>query len=102
MKSTAAALDRPFGAAIEIQGCRFGPRRWPSCSQISFERFDLQLDSNLRYINADRLVHCHNKMVIVDGADSTTPTTICDRRSQSPPGRDDNEVPLDAAPQVPP
>jgi phosphatidylserine/phosphatidylglycerophosphate/cardiolipin synthase-like enzyme len=32
------------------------------------ERFDLQLDSNIRYINTDRLVHCHNKMVIVDGA----------------------------------
>ena len=32
------------------------------------ERFDLQLDSNVRYINTDRLVHCHNKMVIVDGA----------------------------------
>ena len=32
------------------------------------ERFDLQLDSNIRYINTDRLVHCHNKMVIIDGA----------------------------------
>jgi phosphatidylserine/phosphatidylglycerophosphate/cardiolipin synthase-like enzyme len=32
------------------------------------ERFDLQLDSNVRYINTDRLVHCHNKMVIIDGA----------------------------------
>jgi phosphatidylserine/phosphatidylglycerophosphate/cardiolipin synthase-like enzyme len=31
------------------------------------ERFDLQLDSNIRYINTDRLVHCHNKMVIIDG-----------------------------------
>jgi phosphatidylserine/phosphatidylglycerophosphate/cardiolipin synthase-like enzyme len=31
------------------------------------ESFDLQLDSNVRYINTDRLVHCHNKMVIVDG-----------------------------------
>ena len=31
------------------------------------ESFDLQLDSNIRYINTDRLVHCHNKMVIVDG-----------------------------------
>ena len=32
------------------------------------ERFDLELDTNIRYINTDRLVHCHNKMVIVDGA----------------------------------
>ena len=32
------------------------------------ERFDLQLDSNVRYVNTDRLVHCHNKMIIVDGA----------------------------------
>ncbi len=31
------------------------------------ESFDLHLDSNIRYINTDRLVHCHNKMVIVDG-----------------------------------
>jgi phosphatidylserine/phosphatidylglycerophosphate/cardiolipin synthase-like enzyme len=32
------------------------------------ERFDLQLDSNIRYVNTDRLVHCHNKMIIIDGA----------------------------------
>ena len=35
---------------------------------ILAERFDLQLDSNIRYVNTDRLVHCHNKMVIIDGA----------------------------------
>ena len=35
---------------------------------ILAERFELQLDSNIRYINTDRLVHCHNKMVIIDGA----------------------------------
>jgi phosphatidylserine/phosphatidylglycerophosphate/cardiolipin synthase-like enzyme len=32
------------------------------------ERYDLHLDANIRYINTDRLVHCHNKMIIVDGA----------------------------------
>lgn len=31
------------------------------------ESFDLHLGSNIRYINTDRLVHCHNKMIIVDG-----------------------------------
>lgn len=30
--------------------------------------FDLKLGSNIRYINTDQLVHCHNKMVIVDGS----------------------------------
>src|SRR6478672_8249332 len=37
-------------------------------SLASPELYDLQLDSNIRYINTDRLVHCHNKMVIIDGA----------------------------------
>ena len=33
------------------------------------EDFDLKLDTNIRYVyNTDRLVHCHNKMIIVDGA----------------------------------
>ncbi len=32
------------------------------------ESFNLNLGSNIRYINTDRLVHCHNKMVIIDGA----------------------------------
>jgi phosphatidylserine/phosphatidylglycerophosphate/cardiolipin synthase-like enzyme len=32
------------------------------------EDFDLKLDKNIRYVNTDRLVHCHNKMIIVDGA----------------------------------
>jgi phosphatidylserine/phosphatidylglycerophosphate/cardiolipin synthase-like enzyme len=29
--------------------------------------FGLELGTNIRYINTDQLVHCHNKMVIVDG-----------------------------------
>jgi phosphatidylserine/phosphatidylglycerophosphate/cardiolipin synthase-like enzyme len=29
--------------------------------------FGLDLGSDIRYINTDQLVHCHNKMVIVDG-----------------------------------
>jgi phosphatidylserine/phosphatidylglycerophosphate/cardiolipin synthase-like enzyme len=31
------------------------------------EDFDLVLGRNLRYINTEQLVHCHNKMVVVDG-----------------------------------
>jgi phosphatidylserine/phosphatidylglycerophosphate/cardiolipin synthase-like enzyme len=31
------------------------------------EKYGLHLDSNIRYVNTDRLVHCHNKMVVVDG-----------------------------------
>ena len=30
-------------------------------------RYGLELGANIRYINTDRLVHCHNKMVLVDG-----------------------------------
>jgi phosphatidylserine/phosphatidylglycerophosphate/cardiolipin synthase-like enzyme len=28
---------------------------------------DLKLGDNIRYVNTDQLVHCHNKMVLVDG-----------------------------------
>ena len=31
-------------------------------------KFGLKLRSNVRYINTDRLVHCHNKMIIIDGS----------------------------------
>jgi phosphatidylserine/phosphatidylglycerophosphate/cardiolipin synthase-like enzyme len=30
--------------------------------------FNLELGTNIRYVNTDQLVHCHNKMVVVDGA----------------------------------
>jgi phosphatidylserine/phosphatidylglycerophosphate/cardiolipin synthase-like enzyme len=29
--------------------------------------FGLELGTNIRYVNTDQLVHCHNKMVVVDG-----------------------------------
>jgi phosphatidylserine/phosphatidylglycerophosphate/cardiolipin synthase-like enzyme len=32
------------------------------------ETYKLQLGSNIRYINTDQLVHCHNKMIVVDGS----------------------------------
>ncbi|BBX23679.1 hypothetical protein MTER_30900 [Mycolicibacter terrae] len=32
------------------------------------EDYDLKLDANIRYINTDQLVHCHNKMIVIDGA----------------------------------
>jgi len=31
------------------------------------KEFGLKLDTNIRYIDTTRLVHCHNKLVIVDG-----------------------------------
>lgn len=36
--------------------------------EILDEEFDLQLGTHIRYVNTDQLVHCHNKMIIVDGA----------------------------------
>lgn len=30
--------------------------------------YGLKLDANIRYINTDQLVHCHNKMIVIDGA----------------------------------
>jgi phosphatidylserine/phosphatidylglycerophosphate/cardiolipin synthase-like enzyme len=35
--------------------------------KILRDEYDLVLDTNIRYINTDQLVHCHNKMVIIDG-----------------------------------
>ena len=32
------------------------------------EDFGLKLGTHIRYVNTDRLVHCHNKMIIIDGA----------------------------------
>jgi phosphatidylserine/phosphatidylglycerophosphate/cardiolipin synthase-like enzyme len=32
------------------------------------DEYGLSLDTNIRYVNTDRLVHCHNKMIIVDDA----------------------------------
>jgi phosphatidylserine/phosphatidylglycerophosphate/cardiolipin synthase-like enzyme len=29
--------------------------------------YGLRLGTHVRYVNTDRLVHCHNKMVLVDG-----------------------------------
>ena len=29
--------------------------------------YGLELGTNIRYINTDQLVHCHNKMIVVDG-----------------------------------
>jgi phosphatidylserine/phosphatidylglycerophosphate/cardiolipin synthase-like enzyme len=29
--------------------------------------YGLKLDTNIRYINTNQLVHCHNKMIIIDG-----------------------------------
>jgi len=29
--------------------------------------FDLHLDANIRYINTDQFVHCHNKLIVIDG-----------------------------------
>jgi len=33
------------------------------------EKFGLALGQNIRYIDTQRLIHCHNKLIIVDGAD---------------------------------
>jgi len=33
------------------------------------QNFGLVLDQNLRYIDTKRFVHCHNKLIIVDGTD---------------------------------
>jgi phosphatidylserine/phosphatidylglycerophosphate/cardiolipin synthase-like enzyme len=33
------------------------------------QNFGLVLDQNIRYIDTKRFVHCHNKMIIVDGTD---------------------------------
>jgi phosphatidylserine/phosphatidylglycerophosphate/cardiolipin synthase-like enzyme len=33
------------------------------------ENFGLVLDQNIRYIDTKRFVHCHNKLIIVDGTD---------------------------------
>jgi phosphatidylserine/phosphatidylglycerophosphate/cardiolipin synthase-like enzyme len=30
--------------------------------------YDLKAGTNIRYINTDRLVHCHNKMIVIDEA----------------------------------
>jgi phosphatidylserine/phosphatidylglycerophosphate/cardiolipin synthase-like enzyme len=30
-------------------------------------KFGLKLGKNIRFVNTDRLVHCHNKMIIIDG-----------------------------------
>jgi phosphatidylserine/phosphatidylglycerophosphate/cardiolipin synthase-like enzyme len=35
---------------------------------VPAQKYGLRLDSNVRYVNTDRLVHCHDKMVVVDGA----------------------------------
>ena len=35
--------------------------------KILRDEYDLVLDTNIRYINTDQLVHCHNKMIIIDG-----------------------------------
>ena len=32
------------------------------------DKYNLKLGANIRYINTDQLVHCHNKMVVIDGA----------------------------------
>jgi phosphatidylserine/phosphatidylglycerophosphate/cardiolipin synthase-like enzyme len=32
------------------------------------ENYGLELDTHIRYVNTDRLVHCHNKMVVIDDA----------------------------------
>jgi phosphatidylserine/phosphatidylglycerophosphate/cardiolipin synthase-like enzyme len=31
------------------------------------ENFDLKLGRNIRYVNEDQFVHCHNKMILIDG-----------------------------------
>jgi phosphatidylserine/phosphatidylglycerophosphate/cardiolipin synthase-like enzyme len=31
------------------------------------DEYRLVLDTNIRYINTEQLVHCHNKMIIIDG-----------------------------------
>lgn len=33
------------------------------------KKYGLTLDANIRYVDTTRLVHCHNKMIIVDGKD---------------------------------
>lgn len=30
--------------------------------------YNLKLDKNIRYVNTDQLVHCHNKMIVIDGS----------------------------------
>lgn len=35
--------------------------------KILAEDFGLNLGTNVRYINTNQLVHCHNKMIVVDG-----------------------------------
>jgi phosphatidylserine/phosphatidylglycerophosphate/cardiolipin synthase-like enzyme len=35
--------------------------------EILEEDFALKLGKNIRYINTERFVHCHNKMVLIDG-----------------------------------
>lgn len=36
--------------------------------KVLADDFALELGTNVRYVNTNRLVHCHNKMVVVDGA----------------------------------
>ena len=35
--------------------------------KILKEKYGLALGKNIRYINTDQLVHCHNKMILIDG-----------------------------------
>jgi phosphatidylserine/phosphatidylglycerophosphate/cardiolipin synthase-like enzyme len=32
------------------------------------DKYGLKLGTNIRYINTDQLVHCHNKMIVIDGS----------------------------------
>jgi phosphatidylserine/phosphatidylglycerophosphate/cardiolipin synthase-like enzyme len=36
--------------------------------EVLAKDYGLKLDDNIRYINTDQLVHCHNKMIVIDGA----------------------------------
>ncbi|ORV45688.1 hypothetical protein AWC02_12235 [Mycolicibacter engbaekii] len=43
------------------------PREYRNLDVLATD-YDLKLDANIRYINTDQLVHCHNKMIVIDGA----------------------------------
>ncbi len=54
-----------------VLGKVFGPdeaKKERANATLLKQKYGLALDQNLRYIDTSRFVHCHNKLVIVDGA----------------------------------